>query len=129
MKASKLVPPTTKLDATMNSGFPNDGLTNPKFPSAVSGSPSSQEDEDIIQMSPGIILVVGILILAVIIINIIGTVAAVKFVGRKKPTEGAKVAAGVTAAGGWLVFPFLSIIPIIMEGNAAKAEKEAKKER
>ena len=75
-------------------------------------------------MSIGFMLLIGVLILTVIILNIVGTVSAVKYAKRKTPSENEKVIAGASAVGSWILFPLLSIVPIVMEGNAAKKDKK-----
>ena len=102
------------------------GKTNPKFPSSI-----PKPTEDFMMgggaaegMSIGFMLLIGVLILTVIILNIVGTVSAVKYAKRKTPSENEKVIAGASAVGSWILFPLLSIVPIVMEGNAAKKDKK-----
>ena len=71
----------------------------------------------------GIKVLMGIVLLALLVLSVMGTVAAVNYTRRKKPTKDEKIAACAAAVGGWIFSPFLSIVPIVMENNAAKVAK------
>lgn len=103
----------------INGGPPH--ATRVQLPQAVQNS-LKVDTTDAVSTAAIVFVVVGLVILAVVILNIVGSVAAVKFINRKDSLEGSKVAAGMFAAGGWLFFPF-SIVPIVMEGKAKAKDK------
>lgn len=125
--------------------MPSIGLTNPKFPTNLrhgNGNagqqplqPTSQSlqkldsaMEDAAGTVEGIsivmLVVIAVIILAVIVVNILGSVAASKFRKRPEASANDKRAALIWSLCGWFLFPPLSFVPMAMEHDAVREDRQ-----
>lgn len=76
-----------------------------------------------------IFIVLGVLIVASIILNTFGTVAAIRLQNRKRASQGTKTGGIVLNLLGWFFFPLFSIGPIVMDHEAGKQASPARRLR